>query len=680
MTFAGMYFKVSIRTNPATGNPDGYYRLIESYRNAGGRVCHHTLLNVGFMDGMKAEELNRIQKLLNHKYQSAGRGLFLQEEEAEAPVIRKWADALYARLVNERRIDVPGAQAPPPARVSSSGRDWQTIDMNSLRHRDVREAGDAWLCYQALEQLGISHFLASRPGWSPDDVRLALTHIISRASHPASELQTGRWIRENSDVCEVTGFPADKITKDRLYGMSLRLYALKESLEAHLSCRTNELFDIQDKIIIFDLTNTYFEGVKRGSKLARFGRSKEKRSDARLVVLALVINPCGFIKYSAVLQGNVSDPSTLEAMIKDLRGKTSATAKKALIVIDAGIATEANLEKIRTAGYDYLCVSRSKMKDYKVVAGSEPLTVEDSRKRKIELQKVSPAKPAGKDAEYYLKAESLSKQKKEASMNERFRDGFIKGLDAISAGLSKKGGIKKEDKVHERVGRLMEKYPSVHKYFQIDCQVEEQIKGKQKKKPAQKMKKTKKQKQKPEKIQVQRIVTSMTWTFKPDADMNARCGIYFLRTSLEDDSRILWDSYNTIREIEQTFSILKSELDMRPVFHQKDESTMAHLHLAILAYWVVNTIRFQLKKEGMHYQWNEIVRIMSTQKAITTLAQNNCDEIIIIRRWSDPNENVKMIYQALKFKFAPFKKKKYVVHKSTLENFYDPFLQLFNSG
>ena len=143
---------------------------------------------------------------------------------------------------------------------------------------------------------------------------------------------------------------------------------------------------------------------------------------------------------------------------------------------------------------------------------------------------------------------------------------------------------------------------------------------------------------------------------------------------------VLWDAYNTIREIEQTFAILKSELDMRPIFHKKDESTMAHLYLAILAYWVVNTIRFQLKKHGINYQWNEIVRIMSTQKAITTLAQNNCEEIIIIRRWSDPNENVKMIYQALKYKSAPFKKKKFVVHKSTFENFENTLFQPFSLG
>jgi hypothetical protein len=651
-----MYFKVSMRHNPATGWLGGYYRLIESYRNSGGRVCHRTLLNVGFMEGVPAEELNRIQKLLNYKCQSTGNELFRLEYERETPVIQRYVDELYARLVNEKRIDVPVTQT----KASTLSRDWQTIDMNTLRNKDIREIGSEWLCYQALKQLGIDHFLSSQLEWQPDDVRLALTHIISRAVYPASELKTHRWILENSAVCEVTGFPMEQITKDRLYNISKRLYSIKDSMETYLSHRTNELFDIEDKIILYDLTNSYFEGEKRGSELARFGRSKEKRSDARLVVLALVINPYGFIKYSSVFQGNVSDPVTLDSIIKDLRSKTSSTAEKALIVIDAGIATKENLAKIRQEGYDYLCVSRTRLKDYCVVDGSDSLVVEDNRRRKIQLQKVTPEKPSGNGDEYYLKVASEAKKKKEVSMNKSFLDRYLKGLAVIAGSLTKKGGTKKEESVHQRVGRLIEKYPSIHKHYCIDYQVVEVPAGK--------------------KRHARREVISMTWKLKPDVDLDRSSGIYFLQTSLNSCEQILWNSYNTIRDIEATFRVLKSDLEMRPIFHRTDESTMAHLHLAILAYWVVNTIRHQLKKEDITIQWNEIVRIMNTQKAVTTTAQNKCDEIISIRRCSEPNEKVKQIYQALKYQQAPCKKKKSVVHKSELKNFAHPHLQWVDSG
>jgi hypothetical protein len=107
-------------------------------------------------------------------------------------------------------------------------------------------------------------------------VQLAATQVISRAVYPASELKTTRRIRENSAVCELTGYDIEKLTKDKLYQSALSLYELKDDLEKHLSKHTNELFDIEDKIILYDLTNTYFEGEKSNSKLAKFGRSKEK--------------------------------------------------------------------------------------------------------------------------------------------------------------------------------------------------------------------------------------------------------------------------------------------------------------------------------------------------------------------------------------------------------------------
>ena len=132
----------------------------------------------------------------------------------------------------------------------------------------------------------------------------------------------------------------------------------------------------------------------------------------------------------------------------------------------------------------------------------------------------------------------------------------------------------------------------------------------------------------------------------------------------ENSEENLWKFYNTIREIEATFRILKTDLDLRPIYHKKDESTMAHLHLGLLAYWVVNTIRHQLKKEKIHSGWTEIVRIMNTQKAVTTTAQNEKDELILIRRYSDPNDKVQMLYDALKYKYVPFTKKKSVVLKS----------------
>lgn len=138
----------------------------------------------------------------------------------------------------------------------------------------AKQIGAEYIGYQTLNKLYLNEFLSSL-GWSEEKIQLTYTQIISRAVYPFSEYKTTRWIQENSAVCELSGYPLEKITKDKLYKNALDLYQIKDELEQHFLKRTNELFDIQDKIVLFDLTNTYFEGRKDKSEIAKFGRSKD---------------------------------------------------------------------------------------------------------------------------------------------------------------------------------------------------------------------------------------------------------------------------------------------------------------------------------------------------------------------------------------------------------------------
>jgi len=262
-------------------------------------------------------------------------------------------------------------------------------------------------------------------------------------------------------------------------------------------------------------------------------------------------------------------------------------------------------------------------------------------------------------------------------MNEQFQQRFEEGMQKIADSLNKKSGVKLLDKVHERIGKLKGKYPSIGRYYDIEIETMELVQQKTKGKEKGKNKDKKQDNQVVETPKVQ-IATSIKWAVKPNVDINARSGVYFLRTTLESDSEeLLWQCYNIIREIEATFRVLKTDLDLRPIYHQEDENTMAHLHLGLLAYWVVNTVRYQLKQKGINSGWSEIVRVMNTQKAVTTLAQNHVEEVIKIRRCSEPNQKVIKLYDALKYKYAPFKKKKSVVHKSELEEAQLTELQFF---
>jgi hypothetical protein len=611
-----MYFKATFRYNPKTEKTDWYYRLVESYRNALDEVRQHTLLSVGFMDELTGDQIDQVQDGINNRMKG-------QLQLFNDSLVEKYIEHLYQRLLKEKKIDV----------LPDSKKDYDTIDLNSIKNKQIREVGAEWLSLQLCKQLDIESYLEKRH-WTKEDISLAISHIVSRAVYPASEFKTVRFMQENSAICELTGCNSEKITKDHLYRISKKLYAEKEGLENYLSNKTNELFDLQDNIILYDLTNTYFEGEKRNSRLARYGRSKEKRNDCPLVVLALVVNAEGFVKYSSIYQGNMSDSKTLGDMIDKLQIATSVNARKATVVIDAGIATQENLGMILEKDYEYVCVSRSNLKNYKQYAEGSIIKVKDKKNREITLSRVQHKN----DSEYFLKVMSPAKALKETAMKSQFEQRFEDGLLRITESLTKLSGVKRYGKVCERIGRLKQKYPSIHRLYQIDI--------------------TKNEKD---------ICTNINWKQIPEIanKKQEECGVYFLRTSHKEKAeQLIWTIYNCIRNIESAFRTLKTDLSFRPVFHQNDDATMAHLHLGLLAYWIANAVKHQLKQNNIHSEWREIVRIMNTQKCVTTTMVNSREQLISIRKCSEPETKVKEIYDVLKFKYAPFIRKKSVVPKT----------------
>jgi transposase len=592
-----------------------YFRLSESYRDEHGIARQRMVLGLGRLLELpdfdhKILFLERLNELIKGKPT-----LFSCKEDK----VEQLAQHYYAQLRQKKKVDV----------ASDAVDDIDTVKLNTLKNKNIREVGAESLCYQALCQLGIGHYLKAR-GWDDEQANLAATHIISRTVYPASELKTVSWIKENSAVCELTGYDIDKVTKDKLYGISKKLYQEKSGLENHLSGCTNELFNLHDKIILYDLTNTYFEGRMKDSQMAKFGRSKEKRSDAKLIVLAVVINSEGFLKYSDIFEGNTSDCSTLKAVITALNQRVGYASEKPIIVMDAGIATEDNIQFLKEEKYDYMCVSRSNLKDYKADTDNRPVQIYDKKNQPIELLNVR----VENDTDNYLWVKSEAKALKETSMNDQFSGRFEEGLRAIQKGIARKGGTKKTDKVWERIGRLKEKYASTHQYY--DITVPDNGNG---------------------------TATSLSFEKKEGVTIGEKAGIYFLRTSLNGkDEKILWMIYNLIREIEYTFRVLKTDLDLRPVYHKTDEASMAHLHLGLLAYWLVSTVRYQLKLKGINLSWSEIIRIMNTQKMVTTTVENSKGDTIQIRQCSEPTDAVVQIYTKLKYKLIPLPRKKSVWH------------------
>lgn len=620
-----MHFISEIRYNPDLQCDDKYYRIKESFRDLTGRVRCRIMLNVGFMTPrLRPEEVRDIAACLT--YMSGHKG----EQDVFGGVLAKYNETVRSKAKEywNRMIELGKIDSIRKSIEESRCKAERLVDVNTIKHTDARDVGAEWICLQAIRELEIDRFLA-RKGWTEHKIDTALAHLITRTVYTPSELKSMRIMADNSAVCElVSGNNTWQPGFRDVYKVAPSLYELKDELEDHLCRRTDSLFNVSNRLVLFDLTNFYFEGRKDGSAKAKFGRSKEKRSDCKLLVLAMCINAEGFIRYSSILAGNTADPDSLPNMIDTLSSKTRVPSgngsQKTLVVIDAGIATEDNLEKIKSKGYNYLCVSRRRLTDYELADDMKTVTVLDSRKQTISLREVK----READGDYYLEINSPGKALKESSMNRKFKERFELELAKARESLGKPRGKKNYEKVIERVGRAIGKYPSIAKYYVIEYERDEANKENMK---------------------------DIRWRIALPESVDKDNGVYFLRTNVDKiDEKTTWNYYNLIREIECTNRQLKTDLNLRPIYHQKDKASDAHLFLGLLAYWIVNTIRHKLKGHGETCYWTEIVRRMSTQKAVTTEATNALGEKVLMRLCSEPTKVAGDIYDKLKYKKMPF--------------------------
>ena len=616
----------ALRYNPKTQRNEWYYRIKESFRDLTGRVRSRIMLNVGFIEEAHSpEDIRDIGKCLNYLHEHQGeRDLFGCPFADYNEFVRSKAEEFWTAMVKNGSID-----AVKSAKEESRKKAERLVDVNTVKHTDARDVGAEWICLQTIRELEIDRFL-ERQGWNEIQINTTLAHLITRTVYTPSELKSIRIMNENSAVCElVSGNQEWHPGYHDIYKVAPNLYGLKDKLETHLCRKTDDLFNLTNRIVLFDLTNFYFEGRKERSAKAQYGRSKEKRNDCKLLVMALCVNAEGFIRYSSILAGNTADPDSLPDMIDTLSQKTrtpSDPERKVLVCLDAGIATEDNLRKIKENGYNYLCVSRTRLTDYEISEGCQSVKVLDTRKQEITLRQVKHEA----DGDYYLEINSPAKAVKESSMNRQWRERFEQELTKARDALGRKGGKKTYEKVIERVGRAIQKYPSIAKYYVIDYLRDE-------KNP--------------------KNMADIQWRIAVPENVDRQSGIYFLRTNVESlDEKSTWDYYNLIREIECTNRQLKTDLNLRPIYHKKDDCSDAHLFLGLLSYWIVNAIRYKLKQTGENCFWTEIVRRMSTQKAITTEGVNALGEKVSLRLCSEPSKAAEDIYERLKYRKMPFRK------------------------
>lgn len=505
--------------------------------------------------------------------------------------------------------------------------DFQMVDIKNLNIENNKTFGCENLCKQVAEKLDFAGCF-KKLGFDHMENKLAQISIISRAVFSSSEYRTSQYLKDNSSLKGLFNMLDVEISHQNLYKISDKLYENKTEIDKYLYSKILNIFNIDDSIVIYDLSNTHFEGRKENSKIAKYGRNKQKRNDCKQVVFTGIINSSGFIRHSRIYEGNKADITTIEDMITDLEAHNSNTKGK-IIVMDAGFASEENLKFLDDKGYKYICVSRQRLSDEVINKIETKHIVEDRLGNHIELAVFNQAN--FNDTWMYVK--SHQKRIKEESITIKLCDRFEQELQAIADGLHKKGTTKKIEKVWERIGRCKERNRNISGRYTIDVM---ELNGK---------------------------ASEIKWTKKQaKAKSDNKHGVYFIRTNIENPTeQMLWDTYNIVREVEASFKCLKSDLHIRPVHHQKDDRIESHIYLTTLAYQLVNSIKHMLKGNGINHSWTNIIRIMSTQ-SLQEMVIPMKTKTLRITSSSKPIQSALEIYKATDTKSMIKRKQKYVVY------------------
>ena len=619
-----MYIRKTKTKNLDDGGAYYTYRIVESVRQ-GKQVKQRTLLNLGKDFAIDCEYwpllTARIEQLLE------GSDPHQQELFHLADDLTQLLEALaqrYSALIVAKLAQPVDAASPEP--------DYHTVDINHVEALQARSIGVETLAWHAVLQLQLDQKLTAL-GFNKVELAAAVGSIIGRVASPGSELHTHDWLQSHSALGELLDHDYGNTSLTRLYTISDKLLKHQTALETFLSGQEQTLFDLNRSIVLYDLTNTYFEGQCSQNPKAQFGRSKEKRSDCPLVTLGLVLDGEGFPLSSQVFPGNASEPGTLELMLDRLQEKNPLPqVTKPVIIMDAGIASAENIAWLTERDYHYLVVSRER-------------TVKNPRDqdsavmvRETEHSKVCVYSETDEETkETRLYCHSELKAKKEQSIRNRFHVRMEEALDKLHNGLSKKGTVKKYSKILERIGRLREKNRRVSQDYRIEVIADDEKKN----------------------------AIRIEWQREPQSEQkDQHCGVYCLRTNIPNwPDEQLWTTYIMLTEIEATFRSLKTELGLRPVYHQKEERVTGHLFITLLAYHLVHTLRYQLKQQGIHLSWDSIRSIMSTQQRITITLPTDANKMIHLRTTTKAEVRQKQIYDALNIKPDLIGKYKTIIDK-----------------
>ncbi len=616
-----MYIKKVKKSNKNSSKVYEYLHLVENIRTEKG-PRQRLILNLGSVDipSDRYKELaNCIESMLTGQVE-----LFSADPQIEKIATRA------SNKIRSKQSDPPEVEKKESSEQPSETSIYEQVDVLSLQASQLRSLGPEYVCHSIWNELKFNEVLLAS-GVSKHLLPLLEAQVIGRLVSPGSERHTHKWVEDLSAIWELTGKPL-KYSLSSLYRAGYTLFECKDNLERHLSKQEREIFSLPERMCFFDLTNTYFEGRMAENPKAKRGRSKEKRRDCKLLTLALIIDEHGFPKYSKLYPGNQGESKTLKQIIESLIEINPALAKNRTIVMDAGIANNENVEYLKENKFHYIVVNKGK-KDFTTDDTDQMETIRKTDDYTIEVKRLE------KDNEALLLCHSTARAGKDYGIRNRQETIFLDRLQYFHDGLSQKNRTKSYPKIIEMIGRLREKYPKASKLYDIEVVPES---GTHKSIKA----------------------TAILWNKRDKyKEINKFDGCYVLRTDrLDLSDKEIWETYIMLTRIEGAFRSMKSHLGLRPIFHQNEKSGNAHLFISVLAYHILHTIEYKLRRQGENRCWATIRESLSTHQRLTieyNMKKNNKIVRQHMRVCSQPEPDHKNIYRLLGLKEIPLPRNLY---------------------
>jgi len=486
--------------------------------------------------------------------------------------------------------------------------------VKKIRVERTRRFGDSYLGLELWKQLGLAEFLARHLDIDDADVpwsRIAAVLAINRLCDPGSELAVEQHWYPSTALDDLLHIAKGKINDTRLYSCLDRLLPLKTKIEQHLKQRFGELFQAEFDVLLYDLTSTYVEGAAEANPMMRRGYSRDHRPDCEQLVLALIVNQDGFPFSYELFDGNRADVSTIEAILRTVERKHGKARR--VWIFDRGVVSEENLVAIRKRGGEYLVgTPRSKLKQFE-----QELLKDDFEKIRPEVEVKQILIPGGEET--YILCRTAGRKEKEKAIRNR----FVAKIEKALAGLRKRiaeGKLRDRFKMERNLGRIQASHPQVADLYEMA-------------------------------VQDSKEGPRLVWRQKPEQQqwLEAREGAYLLRTNLTvDGAADLWKKYMQLTEVEAAFRTLKSELAIRPLFHQLEKRVKAHVLVAFLGYALQVTLKHLLKRSASEYSPAEALKWLAEIRSVDIVLPTVEGREIWLRRITKLDEQQQRILHQLR--------------------------------